>query len=103
MVQDAGFPSVDLPLRISLFLLSPHMLVGYALSCALCPCHADPQAEKMTMYDAIHKYTGVPEADVVYAVWRSLVFEPAHYVAIDRTARKIVVAVRQVISFFTYL
>ncbi|KAF5837905.1 hypothetical protein DUNSADRAFT_3738 [Dunaliella salina] len=47
-----------------------------------------------TYCGAIEKYTGVPESDVVMTVWRSQVFEPGHYVAIDRKAQKIVVSVR---------
>lgn len=45
-------------------------------------------------YAAIEKFTGVPEADVLFAVWRSQAFEPAHYLAIDRARRKVVICVR---------
>lgn len=45
-------------------------------------------------YAAIEKFSHVPEQDILLAVWRSQTFEPAHYVAIDRERRKIVICVR---------
>lgn len=47
-----------------------------------------------TFTGAVTKYTGVAAEDVLMAVWKSEVFKPGHYVAIDRGANKIVVAIR---------
>ncbi len=45
-------------------------------------------------YTGIEKYTGVPEKDVLMAIWRSSPFLPAHYVCIDHAKKKIVVCIR---------
>eukprot|EP00798_Chlamydomonas_sp_ICE-L_P017681 gene17681-24032_t len=55
-------------------------------------CYVDGSPAQ-TKYDAIEKYTGVPEPDVLYATWRSETFEPAFYVAVDKLAMKIVICI----------
>ncbi|GFR52636.1 hypothetical protein Agub_g15227, partial [Astrephomene gubernaculifera] len=44
--------------------------------------------------EAIHLFTGIPVEDVVMAEWRSSVFRPCHYLAVDRRRRRLVLAVR---------
>ncbi|GFH19989.1 lipase_3 domain-containing protein [Haematococcus lacustris] len=47
-----------------------------------------------THYAAILKFSGVPEQDVLLAVWRSQTFQPAHYVARDVARSKLVICIR---------
>ncbi|KAL6752985.1 hypothetical protein V8C86DRAFT_2737985 [Haematococcus lacustris] len=47
-----------------------------------------------THYTAILKFSGVPEQDVLLAVWRSQTFQPAHYVARDVARSKLVICIR---------
>lgn len=37
---------------------------------------------------------GIPTTDIVMAEWRSSVFRPCHYLAVDRARRRLVLAVR---------
>uniref|UniRef100_A0A7R9V5P0 Uncharacterized protein n=1 Tax=Chlamydomonas euryale TaxID=1486919 RepID=A0A7R9V5P0_9CHLO len=46
---------------------------------------------------AVEKFTGVPRTDMQRAVWRSQVLKPAHYLAVDRAAKKVIVCVRCVL------
>ncbi|GFH12835.1 lipase_3 domain-containing protein, partial [Haematococcus lacustris] len=46
-----------------------------------------------THYAAILKFSGVPEQDVLLAVWRSQTFQPAHYVARDVARSKLVICI----------
>ncbi|KAG1666895.1 hypothetical protein FOA52_013529 [Chlamydomonas sp. UWO 241] len=47
-----------------------------------------------TRGEAVRKFTGVPPTDILYSTWRSRVWKPANYVAIDRGAGKIIVCIR---------
>lgn len=44
--------------------------------------------------EAIYLFTGIPVEDIVMAEWRSSVFRPCHYVAVDRARRRLVLVVR---------
>ena len=41
-----------------------------------------------TFCEAITKFTGVPEADILVVNWKSEPFRPAFYLAIDRSANR---------------
>ena len=49
-----------------------------------------------THLTAVSKFTGIPERDVLLVNWKSEAFQPAHYLAIDRGAGRIVIAIRWV-------
>ncbi|GAX74971.1 hypothetical protein CEUSTIGMA_g2417.t1 [Chlamydomonas eustigma] len=47
-----------------------------------------------TFCDAISKFTGVPSEDILLVNWKTEPFRPAHYLAIDRLAKKIIICIR---------
>ena len=77
----------------SYFSICPHL----PLSTIPAPIHADGLPAQ-TFCEAITKFTGVPEPDVLLINWRSEPFRPAHYLAIDRRAGRLVICIRGTIG-----